>query len=169
MTLVNDHNALVDRELPIGAPRVARAASYALLGLAACLVVYDAVPQARATTNVQNRLILSHDRFGVAGQPQDVVVRLARIAGEPVSIRLDDASAKHYELAQTLPAADTVATAGGTVLTFDTATNSDVFEVALTFKPMSWGHQNLNLSVSVAQRVTVQAAITQFIAPALSN
>ena len=166
MTLATDHRVPVYRKVPIEVHLVARSASLALLSLAASLLVYDAIPDARVTTGVQNRLTLSHDRFGAVGQSQTIVLRLARIAGEPVSIRLDEASAKNYALDRTQPTADTVTTAGGvTVLTFGTRTNSDVFELALTLKPLTWGYQDLKLSASVALRFTVQAAITQFVAP----
>ena len=156
----------VFRQLPVETQRVARLASFVLLGLAASFVAYDAIPDARITTGVQNRLTLSHDRVGAVGQSQTVVLRLHRIAGEPVSIRLDDAPVKTYALDHTQPVADTVKTAGGsTVLTFGTGSNSDVFELALTLKPLTWGYQDLKLSASVAQRFTVQAAITQFVSP----
>ena len=156
----------VFRQLPVGTQRVARSASFVLFGLAATFVAYDAIPDARVTTGVQNRLTLSHDRVGVVGQTQTIVLRLHRIAEEPVAIRLDDATVKTYAIERTQPVADTVQTVdGSTVLTFGSGSNSEVFELALTLKPLTWGYQDLKLSASVAQRFTVQAAITQFVAP----
>ena len=156
----------VFRQRPVETQRVARSASFVLFGLAACVVAYDAIPDARITTGVQNRLTISHDRVGVVGQNQTVVLRLHRSADEPVSIRLDDSTVKTYAIDRTLPVADTVQTVdGSTVLTFGTGSNSEVFELALTLKPLTWGYQDLKLSASVAQRFTVQAAITHFVAP----
>lgn len=166
MTLAIDHRLCVVREFPVDRSRVTRAASVALFSMAAAVVVYGAVPTERITIGSQSRLTLAHDRFGSVGKPQIVVLRVARNSGEPVSIRLDDATTKHFALQRTQPIADTLSTDGsGAVLTFGTGTNSEVFEVALTFTPLEWGPQQLSLSASIAQRLTVQAAINQFVAP----
>ena len=157
---------IIVRQCPVETQRVARSASFVLFGLAASVAAYDAIPDARITTGVQNRLTISHDRVGVVGQNQTVVLRLHRSADEPVSIRLDDATAKTYAIDRTQPVADTVQTVdGSTVLTFGTGPNSEVFELALTLKPLTWGYQDLKVSASVAQRFTIQAAISQFVAP----
>ena len=166
MTSTTDHSALVSQASLLAARRVARAASVGLLCLAAILVGYGALPTAKVTTDVQNRLFVSHDRFGTLGNPQSVVVRVARQRGEAVTIKLDAASAEAYAFNRTEPPADTITKGpGGIDLMFGSGRNSEVFEVAMTFTPMKWGRHQLTLSALVGQRLTVQAAIDHIVAP----
>ena len=166
MSLLFDHRAFVARDVTQGAYRVARYALAASLTSAAGVSAYDAVPQARVTTKVQNILTVTNSWFGSAGRQQGVYVRLARKAGEAVIIRLDGDCAKDYVLNSTLPVADTVSSGSdGAVLTFDSHLNSDVFEIALTITPDAWGRHTIRLNAAVAQRFAVMASVDQVIAP----
>ena len=167
MALISDHRFAGSKHgaMSIGSAQdVVRSAALALLILSACAVLYDAAPSARVTTDVQKWLIVHHDRFGAVGQPQNVMLRMDRVGGDPVTLRMDDAFSQHYVLERTQPVASTVSqTAGGTLLTFDPPLNSDVFDLARTLKPITWGRQVLTVNASIAQRITVQATMTQFV------
>ena len=148
------------------ARRVSWSAALVLLVLAAGVVMYDAIPGAKVTTDIQNILAVQHDRFGVVGQLQNILLRVTRAQGEPVSIQLDEAFRDRFDLEHTIPTANTVSSADGvTTLTFDTPANSGVFDVALLVKPTTWGRQELPLRISVAQKVSVQANLTEYVAP----
>ena len=169
MALISDHRIAGSKHGAVGigsAQDVVKSSALALLILFASAALYSAMPSARVTTDVQNWLIVQHDRFGAVGQPQNVMLQMDRVGGDPVTLRLDDAFSQHYVLERTQPVASTVSQAGGgTLLTFVPPQNSDVFDLALTVKPITWGRQVLTMNASIAQRITVQASITQFVIP----
>ena len=78
MSLVFDHRAFVARDVTQGAYRVARYALAASLTSAAGVSAYDAVPQARVTTKVQNILTVTNSWFGSAGRQGRSLQRLLR-------------------------------------------------------------------------------------------
>lgn len=156
------------RNATVNAQNLVRSGSAALLAMSAAIMLYEAVPQARITTEVQNQLTIEHNQFGAVGQPQVIRLRLEHSGSEPVTLRLDEASSRHYVIDSSLPVANTVSIAdAATTFTFDPPANSDVFDVELTVKPLNWGRQVLTLNASIAQRVTVQASMTEFVAPRL--
>lgn len=170
MALISNHGQWTSHGvsgLAATAQRLTRAAAFAMLAFALGAMGYAALPPARITTDVHSKLIVVHDRFGEVGQRQEMTLRVAKPAGDLVSIQLGDASfAEHYMLENSQPAANTVSTGeGGTILTFETPPDADTLTVELTLKPLKWGKQDLSIQASISQRVSVQAKLTQLVAP----
>ena len=167
MAFVSQHRSLAGHRLldPRFAQRVARSLAVTLLIVAAAAATYAVIPSAMVTTDVQNLMVVQHNRWGEVGRPQAILLRIGRSAGESVSIRINDADG--FMLDRSEPVAKTVTsdTGDGTILTFDSPPNSDTFDVKMVVRPTTWGQHALSLTASIAQRVSAQATLSQFVIP----
>ncbi len=151
------HYGLLDAPISLAAAAMVMASGFA---------AYAALPDSRVTLDVANRMTVQHDRFGRVGEVQTTVVRVARKPGETVSIWLGKDFTKYYAVVGGVPGINSVTTTErGTVVTLDSQATVDDIEVALKFMPMDWGSHEFALRASIAERLSVQVNISQFVAP----